>query len=1388
VQILDLTTSQPLFILQTNQAQISQLTFSPDGQILAIAGEGLELWDAWTGQPLSKEEKLSAQVNDLVFDREENGFLIVKKDSAIQHWKIARGSKTALLSRSTPTLVPTLTPTQVVVEVKIPKIAELGKGVSSRVYYSPDGNIAAFIDGDNLVWFDVSTSEQLGKLQTGDSTTGQLVFSPNGRIVVVDTYMGAQIVDLQAKEILGGVSGGNGSTFGYTFSKDSQYMAYGAADRTSGGPYEYIGLWNITTRQDSNDPYSEESFFPTLLEDRYHVMSPPAISPDGKLVAAGHNDKRVYVWDLQTGKTRFILEGHAAIVNTVAFSPDGKLLASGSSDGTVRLWNPATGKPIRVLTGFLSDIFDVSFSADGKSLTVGIAEQPDQIVDLQSGQITEAPKVVSTPDPLETRQYQQGYSTRGGTIFSSVTFSPDGKELALASQNVLLWDVATQKLLKLLENPQGGDVRGLVFSPDGKKLAVATDRDEILAWDLETGSQVLSQKSDFLSGATVLYGVGDTELGPARGRSAIAEQGLSFSPDSQSLAFGNDNTIEIWQLAEAKKVTTLTNPEGQYATQVSFSADGKHLYAILNRNRGAQVWEIGSGNLVKQVTLPDVDPNVYSAAALHGPFFARNNSGTDNGSWIELWNLESGKSLKLNMPSAENEPIRFSADGSLLVTQNKDKIYFWKTDKGQLIYQTSLEGIGVSGLALSPDNLRLATSDEGKAQVWDVSKVVQLSPGSAIPDFNPHSTATPVIFAWPTATPQPTATISTESGSSATIAIMPNNASKVEEKIKFGQGTIEQVVWDSSGNSILVTGSLGTSKYDLDSKSSVLTETLHFDSKGWGYSTVALPDGRMLSTGEVHGHIYVWDATGKVLVDLEGSGRTAISPDGNLLAFSNSDQKLQIWDIQTNTSIITFPSYSFNFYSPVFSPDGSLVAAIKSGYGRYDDSVRVWDVRTGAIVNALGGPDNDITDLSFSQDGRFITGAAGGSAWIWNLRPDIAPDQIQLYEVEINGNLNIYSQTVTSVALSPNDELVALGTSENQLQLYQRKSHQKLRDFKGLSSPMRQLRFSPNGKTLLSVDQDGTLFLWDVASGKLLTKLDGHLGELGGLLFRQDGLLSTWGTGTNWVIQPKDETLAHVTRISSGKILAASPTGDWLAVYSPFQVSMWDAITGQFKQTLEGEADTPFVEYYWEGLAFRQFYAAAFSRDGTRLVTAGAGGVWYYDTSNNRLLQQFPGSNAQKIALSPNGKQMLTSLYDQAQPISIYDLETGEIVLGLGDTGRNVFQAVFSPDGQWAGAVQTTWEGPYELVLRNLTNDQLIQSMELGKEIPGISLAINPSSTLVAVGLADGKILLVDLKEMRVLSTLTGHRGPVEHLAFSPDGIYLVSSSTDGTLRSWGVP
>jgi hypothetical protein len=67
------------------------------------------------------------------------------------------------------------------------------------------------------------------------------------------------------------------------------------------------------------------------------------------LVASGHNDGTVRLWDAVSGKAIRTLAGHAGAVMSVAFSPDSHTLASGSYDNTVRLWDIATGRCLAIL-------------------------------------------------------------------------------------------------------------------------------------------------------------------------------------------------------------------------------------------------------------------------------------------------------------------------------------------------------------------------------------------------------------------------------------------------------------------------------------------------------------------------------------------------------------------------------------------------------------------------------------------------------------------------------------------------------------------------------------------------------------------------------------------------------------------------------------------------------------------------------------------------------------------------------------------------------------------------------------------------------------------------------------------------------------------------------
>ena len=75
------------------------------------------------------------------------------------------------------------------------------------------------------------------------------------------------------------------------------------------------------------------------------------MTPDGRQVVSGSDDKTLRVWDLASGETVRTLSGHTGAVWAVAVTPDGRQAVSGSEDNTLRVWDLASGETVRTLSG-----------------------------------------------------------------------------------------------------------------------------------------------------------------------------------------------------------------------------------------------------------------------------------------------------------------------------------------------------------------------------------------------------------------------------------------------------------------------------------------------------------------------------------------------------------------------------------------------------------------------------------------------------------------------------------------------------------------------------------------------------------------------------------------------------------------------------------------------------------------------------------------------------------------------------------------------------------------------------------------------------------------------------------------------------------------------------
>jgi WD40 repeat protein len=118
-----------------------------------------------------------------------------------------------------------------------------------------------------------------------------------------------------------------------------------------------VRVWDITTPRPID--FMQEKECPTL-----------ALSADGKAMAVAV-DYAVKLYDLERGRERLLLKGHAGKVSAVAFSPDGQTLMTGSWDETVRLWDVTTGRERANFKWGVGRVYCVAYAPDGLRLAAG---------------------------------------------------------------------------------------------------------------------------------------------------------------------------------------------------------------------------------------------------------------------------------------------------------------------------------------------------------------------------------------------------------------------------------------------------------------------------------------------------------------------------------------------------------------------------------------------------------------------------------------------------------------------------------------------------------------------------------------------------------------------------------------------------------------------------------------------------------------------------------------------------------------------------------------------------------------------------------------------------------------------------------------------------------
>ena len=324
-------------------------------------------------------------------------------------------------------------------------------------------------------------------------------------------------------------------------------------------------------------------------------------------------------------------------------------------------------------------------------------------------------------------------------------------------------------------------------------------------------------------------------------------------------------------------------------------------------------------------------------------------------------------------------------------------------------------------------------------------------------------------------------------------------------------------------------------------------------------------------------------------------------------------------------------------------------------------------------------------------------------------------------------------------------------------------------------SAVNEVRYSPDGKTLASGSDDGTVKLWDVVTGKELETLNGHPAEVGSVSFSPDGKTlasaSSDKTVRIWeVINIKETPISQPLRGHEDQVwaVAFSPDDKQIVSGGPDKtLRLWDGNTGKAIGTLQGHTN-----------AVR---ALAYSPDGKYIVSGNYDNTLrLWDTQTGKAIRTLPGHKnlVMSVAFSPDGKRIVSGSVDET--LRLWDTETGKAIRTLPGHTKGVMSVAFSPDGK------SIVSGSDDKTLRLWDAQTGKASATLSGHTDWVlSVVFSPDGKRIVSGSKDKTLRIWDAETGKAIRTLQGHTDKVESVAFSPDGKRIVSGSKDKTLRIW---
>lgn len=404
-----------------------------------------------------------------------------------------------------------------------------------------------------------------------------------------------------------------------------------------------------------------------------------------------------------------------------------------------------------------------------------------------------------------------------------------------------------------------------------------------------------------------------------------------------------------------------------------------------------------------------------------------------------------------------------------------------------------------------------------------------------------------------------------------------------------------------------------------------------------------------------------------------------------------------------------------------------------------------------------------VDGLAFSPDRRLLaSGSKDNTVRLWDV-------ERALELRKLSGHAN----WIKAVAFSPDGKLLATGALDGVVKLWEVSSGRELKSLSGGGS-INAIAFSPDARLLATGNAEHAVQLWNAQTGQTERTLAGHSGAVLCVAFSPDGRTLATGARDNsvklWDVTTGRETHALAGHAGRVRTLAFSPDSRRLASGSDDRtIKIWDAASGRETRTLAGMNDA--------------VVSVAFTDGGRSVIAAGAGlrALRSWDAESGRQLEA--SSDAESLetleaaTFSADGKLVATSSGDKT--VVVRDVSAPKAPRVFETRASGVYATAFSPDGKWfaSGSKDNTvrlWETATGRELLNLAGNIGVIN----------SVAFSPDSRAVAAGGLSGGVKLWEVMTGRELMKLAGHAESVNAVAFNAAGV-LASASNDRTIKLW---